>query len=293
MNKKQTLKGIDSIQTVYAFAIALGLREVFIGMNRFFSENLSGSEAYDAPSLLIIILFINIILLGVRFFWVPSNLRRLMIAAVTDYNKRKEEGQAVEKQVLPNYNSAIHIIVIIAHGALYYFICSEFSYIAFVLSSPLPLEASTFHNYIILHAAILIVNAIWIARIANQILTINKGKSQSSVKDPGSAWWRNNAICGLMAIGPFYVSNSCRGSMIDCVENTQPIEPIFTILLPISPDKAASILASVHWFSDTFISGGILLVVWCSCFFFINSVIDFIKTGTDYLITEDGDWVKL
>src|SRR5262245_47687130 len=79
---KRTTKGLDTIQAVYAFVMALGLREVFIGSYDFISATVFGANNASKMSVFVsLLLLVNVIFLGIRFFSVPRNLRTIIFAA--------------------------------------------------------------------------------------------------------------------------------------------------------------------------------------------------------------------
>ena len=80
---KENIGGLTVIQAVYAFAMALGLREVFLGSRTFMTNVAFSPDGFSLERVLLLsALLLNMMLLGLRFFWVPRNLRGLIFAAV-------------------------------------------------------------------------------------------------------------------------------------------------------------------------------------------------------------------
>src|SRR5690606_38199880 len=88
------------------------------------------------------------------FFWVPRNLASLVhIAAACSRDGHLK---------LPNWSVAMHLVMIFVHGALFFMICDEFEYIAFLSSSSIPLNASLFTGFVTMQVSLLLINAAWI-----------------------------------------------------------------------------------------------------------------------------------
>jgi hypothetical protein len=281
VNIKTNVRGLDVLATVYAFAMALGLTQVFIGSQSFLTRVLSGTAPLtDEKTLLVLMLFANVALLGLRFFWAPRNLQSLVImAARTDAiapNADRARGD------LSNRAIAFHLLIIFAHGTLFYLICAEFEFIAFSISSSLPLNSSVFVGYIIMHASLLLMNAAWIA------LSIANAHDKPSA---GNVWWRNNLTASLFALAPFAIASTCQSETAQCIR--QPVESALdvTAMLPTSPQVFASVYYDiVGLLSRIGVDSLFLPIYWVFAVFLINSAYDLLNAGRYYVFFEDVEW---
>lgn len=283
---KQTIGGLDVIQAVYAFAMALGLSEVFRGSKTVLPQvfSLLGPESSATlVSVLVLLVMVNVVLLALRFFWVPRNLRGLIFAAAC---QRQGEGNLVP---LRNGTIALHLLIIFLHGGIFYFLCVEFEYMAFVASSSFPLAPDSLTRYLVLHACLLLLNAAWIWSVESQKRGLRSERDQSQA--PGNVWWRNNFIFGLAAVAPIPILPICRDSLMGCISTgtEQPIGPIAS-WLPFSPEQFYGALVFVSRMSGHDVA---LVVVLTSLLCLLaNSLIDLLSTGHSYLILEEAEWVE-
>jgi hypothetical protein len=292
VNIKTNVRGLDVLATVYAFAMALGLTQVFIGSQSFLTRVLSGTAPLtDEKTLLVLMLFANVALLGLRFFWAPRNLQSLVImAARTDAiapNADRARGD------LSNRAIAFHLLIIFAHGTLFYLICAEFEFIAFSISSSLPLNSSVFVGYIIMHASLLLMNAAWIALVRRQEVRLASRSIANAHDKPsaGNVWWRNNLTASLFALAPFAIASTCQSETAQCIR--QPVESALdvTAMLPTSPQVFASVYYDiVGLLSRIGVDSLFLPIYWVFAVFLINSAYDLLNAGRYYVFFEDVEW---
>lgn len=284
---KTSTEGLDVIQTVYAFAMALGLTEVFVGSKTFIDALLFG-PANSLSIVIVALLLANVIFLGLRFFWVPRNLRHLVyIAAQTPLiGPRKDEVN------LPNITVAFHFIMIFVHGAVYYLICTEFEFIVFLTASSMPLGLSMFAGYVVLHVSLLLVNACWIGLVQVQAAHLERQKvGGQQAESPGSVWWRNNLVCSLVALAPFAVTMSCQSAIAQCMAPGTGLSENIVNVLPVSPQQLADLFQVIAWQATQLgLSVEQAAVLWALLVLLLNSAYDLLTTGRSYLVFEDVEW---
>lgn len=291
---KHNVRGLDVIQAVYAFAMALGLTQVFTGSQTFLTRTLSGTAPLaEDKTILVLLLFANVAMLGLRFFWAPRNLQSLVITSAKCLAVRRGKGDI--SQYLANSTIAYHMVAIFLHGALFYLACSEFEFVVFSISSNLPLNPSVFVGYLTMHASLLLLNALWIALIRRQeqrlemlIYSADEVERRASA---GNVWWRNNLIASLVAIAPFAISSTCRSQGTQCIETTFPAAPWSSFLFPTSPQIFATIYYDISnaltWLG---MQAANLPVYWVLVVFLVNSAYDLLNAGKYYVIFDDVEW---
>lgn len=291
---KINVRGLDVIQSVYAFAVALGLTQVFTGSQIFLTRVLSGTTPLtEEKTLLMGLLLVNVALLGLRFFWAPRNLQGLVIAAARAHaikpHKRKEQGD------LSNAVIGLHLTVIFLHGALFFLICGEFEFIAFSVSSNLPMSASVFVGYTIMHVVLLLMNAAWIAMIKMQekryLPASPEQTNPPEEETAGDVWWRNNLVASLVAIAPFTFSSTCRSAASQCVQQATEGRVAFTAFFPTSPHVFATTYYDlVSLLANIGLSSPYAAVYWVFLTFLANSLYDLLNAGRFYVFFEDVEW---
>ena len=293
---KTNVRGLDVLSAVYAFAMALGLTQVFLGSQTFLTKILSGTAPiYDQKTLLIVFLFINVTLLGLRFFWVPRNLQSLVIAAAR-FHAIAPPGMR-ERGGLSSMAIAFHLVMIFLHGALFYLVCAEFEYVAFALSSNLPLSSSIFMGYILMHVSLLLMNAAWIALARWQEVRLERQANDTVSAEAGSAgnvWWRNNLVCSLLALAPFAISSTCKSASLECARLSAGSPTDYTMLLPTSPQVFATVYyEAVEALAALGLSSPHMPVYWVLAALFANSAYDLLQAGRYYVFFEDVEWEEV
>lgn len=290
---KENIGGLDVIQSIYAFAMALGLQEVFLASRTFVLEILFGpGDGIDLKAIVIFLLLVNIVVLGLRFFWVPRNLRGLIFTAV------KSSG-ATTGQIrtgLRNWEVSIHLLMIFLHGGIFYFLCLEFEHIAFVASSNMPVTASTVQTYAVIHIVLLLVNAFWISMIQQRENSIRASAARrtNASATAGSVWWRNNMLCGLLAFALLAVFSSCGSAVEQCLANVSGETPGMSSVLPLSALQIGAtinaVLAAVQSVLPVSVSQELVIPVIVLLILLANSLFDLGNTGATYLLLEEVDW---
>jgi hypothetical protein len=290
---KTNVRGLDVVQSVYAFAMALGLTQVFTGSQVFLTRILSGTASLtDEKTILVGFLLANVAMLGLRFFWVPRNLQGLVITAARVLAMATHRDRVL---YLSNYVIAYHLVLILLQGMLFFLICGEFEFIMFSVSSNLPLDSSVFLGYIIMHVALLLINAAWIALIQRQ-----EGRLQRRLHTPagsapkssaGNVWWRNNLVSSLFALSPFALSSTCKSASAQCARQSLEGSTGLMTLFPTSPQVFATVYYDVVGALSYFaITSPYMAVYWVFVVLLFNSGYDLLKAGRFYVFFEDVEW---
>lgn len=287
---KTNVRGLDVVQSVYAFAMALGLTSVFTGSQEYLTKIFSGTATLaDEKTILIGLMLANVIMLGLRFFWVPRNLQGLVIAAARILASAPKQDRVL---YLPDYIIAFHMVLVLAHGALFYLLCGEFEFVVFSVSFNRPMSSSDFVSYIVMHVSLLLLNAVWIALIKRQE---NRLKTHLPAPVPtsrqasaGDVWWRNNLVSSLVALSPFAISSTCESAGAECVRDSLTS---LTALFPTSPQ----VLATVYYYLVGLLgvlglTSPFMAVYWVFIVLIVNSGYDLLHAGRSYVFFEDVEW---
>jgi hypothetical protein len=233
-------------------------------------------------------MLVNLIFLGLRFFFVPRNLRGLVITA------SRISARAGVRHAGSLSNSAVagHFFIVLCHGALFFLVCREFEFVVFSMSSNLTLSSSLFTGYILLHALLLLLNAAWIAYIQRRERRMERMLSPDQQQDaraaPGKVWWRNNLTCSLVALAPFSLAGTCTSSTAQCVRQGSDGT---AVLFPTSPHVFATVYYDLASGLDALGAGSLYLpVYWVFLVFLINSLYDLLNAGRFYLLVEEVEW---
>jgi hypothetical protein len=310
---KLNMRGLDIIQTVYGLLLALGLREVFLAFYDIFKQPFSSVES----ALVAALLFLNIILLSLRFFWVPRNLRRLYF--VSEYCRLKCQGAqadsaSTEPNILPAYVTSWHIGVILLHGALYFLVCKEFEYYVFVSISYTSYSRTVFATYVFVHASLLIFNALWLISVNASEDAMRRKWLPNDDHPPflkfgseSKIWYRNNLAFALLAIGPLAVFSACDSDLPACLSMAFPTgQPPFATIsasspfalihmsslspFAVIPTSSLNIAFLFEYIAAAFsplASRDVLLAVWAMAALIANSVIDLTFTAPRYIGLEE------
>ncbi|MFN0264195.1 hypothetical protein ACKTEK_09995 [Tepidamorphus sp. 3E244] len=290
-NPAFSTRGLDTINAVYAFIMALGLTEVFIGSHTFITNVLFGAGEQElALRWVTFLFFLNVILLGMRFFWVPRNLRRLIYAAA---HSSPEEPRLPG---LPNWFISLNWFIIFLHGGLFYVICREYKFIMFLLSSNPVLDGASVSGYIIAHAALLIINGLWIGMLAGYEgwLRRKAGEGMAAELPGGVIWFRNNLAFSLLALAPFVVVGSCQSTVVACISAVQMPALEVSDVSPTSPVLIAHLYdMAVGLFVGTGTDPAIAITLWVLVCLLINSLLDLALTGKYYVMQEEVAWEEV
>jgi hypothetical protein len=286
---KRSTGGLDIVQTIYAFAMALGLTQVFVGSKTFIDSAIFGdSDATGVRVVISALMLINVVLLGLRFFWVPRNLRHLAYVAA----QAPLVGVKRDQINLSNLSVAFHLVMIFVHGTVYYLICTEFEFVLFLATSSVALSLSMFTGYVVLHVGLLLINAAWIGLVQLQAARLTP--KEELFDSPGSFWWRNNLVCSLIALAPFSVAASCQSDIDLCMANANGLSNKIVDALPGSPQQFAELFQGISpIITGLGFSDGEAIVVWVLLFLLLNSLIDLLTTGRGYLFFEDVGWEEV
>ena len=274
---KTSMRGVDVIQTVYALLIALGLRDVFAAFYTIFQKAPpEGSDNFPIA----LALFANIMLLSVRFFWVPRNFRRLY------FKSAFSDGFTGSKLLM--WESSLNIFVILLHGLLHFLLCKQFEYFVFIATSYDLLFTASFATYVYLHASLLIVNALWIIYTTWREDDLRKeGAPEMLQAKPASrVWIRSNLAFALIAVGPLVIFASCSSPLDKCLQAAYPDSHWLSAL----PTSAYSIAALFDWIEPLLGAGhsrDFTVACWAMAAFAINSFLDLGFTSSYYVLLED------
>jgi hypothetical protein len=138
-----------------------------------------------------------------------------------------------------------------------------------------------------MHILLLLMNAGWIGVVKRQEERLLNDRKVHREKSPGNVWWRNNLICGLIAISLFAITSECY-SGVTCVREPLYFDGSFPIF-PSSPHVLASIyylVAPVMTFV-TRIEAPLLPVFCVLVIFAANSMYDLMNAGEFYVSSND------
>lgn len=292
---KKNLQGFVIIQTVYAFIMALGLREIFLAVPNFWEgAALYETRFWSVDYLLIGLSLLAIILIGIRFFWVPRNLREIVsVFAKTHLDSTKTQDDLSPEESIHGIVFPVHILTILLHAALFFHICSEFRRVLDIYASVNAIQFSDFRTVLFGYVFLLLLNGAWLAFIENQI---NQRYTQTDVSMPSglkpvSLWWKNNLIAGVAALSLFAMYSSCGGAGLTCLESNPGFAYFGWSATPGGPESWA---APAQWLEsvisppemDWVVLFAIILI------FIINSGFDLWQAGAAYMIFEDVEWTR-
>jgi hypothetical protein len=288
---KMTMRGMDIIQTVYAFLMGLGLREAFLASYEIYLK--LSSLGWDTI-ILVGLLFLNIVLLSVRFFWVPRNLRHLYFLA------EASEVRSKSPTVLSAAETSVHIIIILVHSLLYFFLCRQFAYFAFVSIAYDSNSQVALLSYVFLHISLLIFNAFWLMCVNKREAYIrersNDSPSDQKFESESRLWYRNNLFFSLLAVAPLAVFSSCGSELLLCIPHSSAAIPNATIpqTLPVIPTSALNIALFFNYFFDIAVKNPFIPVsrefivgFWAMVALMLNSMFDLFLTAHYYVKLEE------
>lgn len=295
INYKKNIQGFVIIQTVYAFIMALGLREIFLAVPEFWEgAALQETGIWSPDFLLISLCLISIVLVGIRFFWVPRNLREI----VTVYAKTHIASASVKDKISPEDSIRgivfpVHIVSILIHAALFYHICSEFGRIIYIYSAKDFIKFSDFNTIFFGMIFLLILNGMWLNFIQSQI---NRRYLETQVAVPSglkamSLWWKNNLIGAIAALSFFAMYSSCGGASLTCLASNPQFDSFYWGVVPGAPESWAAPLQAMNRLFSSSATDWIATLIIVSIFI-LNSVFDLTKTGAAYMIFEDVEWTQ-
>lgn len=170
--------GLSLVQTIYGIAMVLGLK---IAIETSYSLFLSPTESPPSsfPHYIVLFALATIMLLGLRFFWVPRNLYAYLLVSDLPLSSRLRRM------------TVIHFPITLVHALLFYCVCHAYADIAVsnaALNSSLADALAS--RFVLFYAGLLLFNGAWLLSVAPS------GKSQAE-----SIWGRNNLVAaGLIAV---------------------------------------------------------------------------------------------
>jgi hypothetical protein len=193
LSEAQIRAGMAIMQTVFAVAMTLGLREIVDDTYELLFHHRSAEGS--SPTAILVLAAFAVTLLGVRFFWVPRNLYSYLLC---DHGIHPDK---VARNVV-----FFHFPIALFHAILFFFVCKSWSDVA---SQRMSLELAL--QFSGMFGALLLVNALWLWRITPKAET-----AASEERRPAIIWRMNNLVCALatgalMAIchlGPLFLLNS-------------------------------------------------------------------------------------
>jgi hypothetical protein len=180
--------GMSLMQMVYTVAMVFGLEKVVEASYRVLisPELIRRSVALEIALCLILV---SIVLLSIRFFWVPRNLNSYIV----------NWFGTLEEKVFSRV-TVIHFPIALLHAVLIYYVCQ--AYVDMVAAGPVvesPAMAYHASRFVLLYAGLLLLNSAWLFWI-----TPRKARGRS----PGGIWAYNNIAFFLGAIVVFGVWRS-------------------------------------------------------------------------------------
>jgi len=284
---KLNMRGLDIIQTVYVFLMGLGLREAFLASY----DIVLRLQSLSWPQETVLgLLFLNLLFLSVRFFWVPRSFRRLYFLSEV---RRSRDG--VSSRIRPAETS-LHLFIILVHSAIYFLLCRQFAYFAFVSTAYKSYSQTALATYVLLHALLLIFNALWLIYISMRMDRIRRtiidlppfleSKSESWL------WSRNNLICSLLAVAPLVVFTSCNSGVVACISVAFPADRQPFAIIPTS-------VVNIAFFIEYFVFEPLKMIwsepipsdfvvgFWALGWLMINSIWDLFVTAHYYINLEE------
>jgi hypothetical protein len=171
LRQKDITAGMTLMQTVYTVALVLGLETVVDASYTVVFPPTPGSSV-RSPGYLGIVL-ISILLLAIRFFWVPRNLNSYIVRFYGELRDRAFTRL-----------TTLHFPITLAHALVFYYICKVFVDMTQVHIS---IESAEMTDYVtrfsLLYAGLLLLNGLWLWRITPRAASSN---------DPGRIWSHNN-----------------------------------------------------------------------------------------------------
>ncbi len=161
--------GMSLMQTVYTVAMVFGLEKVLEASYVLFTAPAAGGGATGLRMHLTLVLF-SILLLSIRFFWVPRNLNSFII---TFYDRMAD--------AVFTRTTTLHFPIALAHAVLFYYVCQVFVNMTASSSVDSVQMTTDISRFVLLSAALLLLNSLW-------LLTITPRASGA----PGRIWARNN-----------------------------------------------------------------------------------------------------
>lgn len=195
--------GMALMQTVYTVAMVFGLERVVDASYGFLiSPELARRSMLLELELCLIL--VAIVLLSIRFFWVPRNLNSYIVHGFPVL------GEKVFARV-----TTIHFPIALAHAVLFYFLCRAFvEMVAAGSAVESPEMAYHASRFVLLYAALLLLNSLWLFWITPR---------KQKVQTPGGIWAYNNIACFALVVLCFVAWRGLGGPVWALVASACPL----------------------------------------------------------------------
>ena len=177
--------GMALMQTIYVVAMTLGFKEVVEAAYGVFVPPTSSKPGGLQISVAVLAL-LSIVLLTIRFFWVPRNLYAYVVSKLEENRRESDRRESVFTRVM-----IVHFPIVLAHSLLFAMVCRAFvDLIAPAEHKVHASHADLAFRFVSLYAGLLLLNAVWLLVI-----------TQSDDREPSTRWAYNNLVCVLLAVG--------------------------------------------------------------------------------------------
>jgi hypothetical protein len=191
--------GMGVVQTVYGVGMALGLKNVLEASYRVFFLPVTKSPD-TIPRWAIPFAFVAVVLLAIRFFWVPRNLYSYLIRP----HDEADTEDRFRKLTL------FHIPIVMAHAVLFFFICHAFADMASPEAPSNATGAQLAVRFVAMYGGLLLLNTLWLFWMTPRP---ERGKDA----EPGRIWARSNMVAvglTLLLLGAFYLWRISPGALV-------------------------------------------------------------------------------
>ena len=177
LKREDVHTGLSVVQSIYAIAIVLGFKNALeVSYDLFLSPLSAPSGAL--PHWVVLSTLGSIMLLGLRFFWVPRNLYAYVLASPLTLKKRLQRM------------TVLHVPITLIHALLFFCVCEAYADLASSnVSSASTLAEDLTTRVVAFYAALLLLNSGWLLSIG----------SRGSSKAEG-IWGWNNLVCGSAVV---------------------------------------------------------------------------------------------
>jgi hypothetical protein len=194
LERDDVATGLAVVQTVYAVGMVLGLEKVLeASYGVLFLPAAKGGTA--VPRGVVIASFAAVMLLAVRFFWVPRNVYSYVI------RPHDEGADDFYRKVM------LHITIALAHAFLFFFVCHAFTELAE------PLQATTGATgaqlavrFVAIYSGLLLLNGLWLLWL-----------TPKNDPAPGRIWSISNlsaVAVSIVALGIFWIWKVSDGALV-------------------------------------------------------------------------------